>query len=505
MWKKIINWRDKNISNKIIYWFIFILVIPFMLVCLINCASAIIIMFLKYHTLDFKNFHIAYADKYSWLISIILFIIAFLFFFWFYVSHKIDNMDSPKTKQQKSNKASDKEFKTLQLKMLALNNKYGILKTNLTQHTLLVGTTGSGKTTTLMFLVKQLNQIFKQTTIIIDGKGDVDLINKVKKQDPNAFIWEIGGSTEYNPFATKDSVVLSDKIMSLFDFSEPFYRDKAKHYLLILLDVLIKKKIPITLKNITDYFQLGNLRVLIGGIVEPNQIKLSNFEEKEIVGMYSKLDICSMQLNNSLGKNNSLLELITKHKTILFSINSLKYPELAGAVGKIIIQDLKELTTLKPVNQKINIVLDEFNVFASETIVNLINKSRSFNYQCFLSFQTINDLKTNNMNLTDTIFGNVSTIVCHNIKDPNTAEYVASVFGTQETEKLTRQLDFKNNTADMGSVRAVDEFIVHPNDLKTIKIGECYLKTTLPSGKLFIKKIAVDPTCLDYLIQHLNK
>ncbi|GAA6238837.1 MAG: hypothetical protein SPLM_09530 [Spiroplasma phoeniceum] len=110
------------------------------------------------------------------------------------------------------------------------------------------------------------------------------------------------------------------------------------------------------------------------------------------------------------------------------------------------------------------------------------------------------------MNLTDIIFGNVNTIVCHNIKDPNTAEYVASVFGTQETEKLTWQLDFKNNTADMGSVRAVDEFVVHPNDLKTlIKIGECYLKTTLPSGKLFIQKIQVDPTSLNLLIQHLNK
>ncbi|QED25625.1 hypothetical protein [Spiroplasma citri] len=139
----------------------------------------------------------------------------------------------------------------------------------------------------------------------------------------------------------------------MFEFSEPFYCDKAKHYLLILLNVLLEKKIPITLKTITDYFQLWNLRVLIGGIVEPNQIKLSNFEEKEIAGMYSKLDICSIQLNISLGKNNSLLELITKHKTILFSINSLKYPELAGSVGKIIIQDLKELTTLKPVKQKL--------------------------------------------------------------------------------------------------------------------------------------------------------
>ncbi|WP_424527487.1 type IV secretory system conjugative DNA transfer family protein [Spiroplasma endosymbiont of Glossina fuscipes fuscipes] len=414
-------------------------------------------------------------------------------------------MDSPKTKQQKRNKASDKEFKTLQLKILALNNKYGIPKTNLTQHTLLVGTTGSGKTITLMFLVKQLTQIFKQTTIIIDGKGDVDLIDKVKKLDPNAFIWEIGGATEYNPFANKDSVVLADKIMSLFDFSEPFYRDKAKHYLLILLNVLIEKKIDINLKNIIEYFNIEKLLKLVDVKSENYDMLTNNFEEKEISGMLSKLNITNMQLNNSIGDNNKLLELITKHKTILFSINSLMYPELAGSVGKIIIQDLKELTTLKPVNQKINVVLDEFNVFASETIVNLINKSRSFNYQCFLSFQTINDLKTKNMNLIDTIFGNVSTIVCHNIKDPNTAEYVASVFGTQETEKLTRQLDFKNNTADMGSVRSVDEFIVHPNDLKTLKIGECYLKTTLPSGKLFIKKIQVEPTSLDGLIQHLNK
>lgn len=172
MWKKIISWRDKNISNKITYWFIFILVIPLITLCLINCVSAIIIMFLKYHTLNFKNFYIAYSNKYSWIFFCFVYYCVFIFL-WFYVSHKIDNIDSPKTKQQKINKASDKEFKTLQLKMLAFNNKYDIPKTNLTQHTLFVGTTttGSGKTTTLMFLVKQLTQIFNQTTIIINGKG----------------------------------------------------------------------------------------------------------------------------------------------------------------------------------------------------------------------------------------------------------------------------------------------------------------------------------------------
>ncbi|WP_375315661.1 type IV secretion system DNA-binding domain-containing protein [Spiroplasma endosymbiont of Tipula paludosa] len=461
-------------------------------------------MFLKYHTLDFKNFNLGYIDKYSWIISLVVFIIGTLFFFWFYASHKIDNMDNPKTKQQKTDKAINKEFKTLQYKMLALDKSYGIPKNNLTQHTLLVGTTGSGKTTTLMFLVKQLTKLFKQTTIIIDGKGDIDLIKQVKQLDHNAFIWEIGGETEYNPFSNKDNVILADKIMSLFDFTEPFYRDKAQHFLLILLDTMLINNIDITLKNIIEYFNIEKLLKLVG-VKSVNYDMLSNnFSEKEISGMLSKLDITNMQLSKALGNRNNLLDLISNHKTILFSINSLMYPKLAGVVGKIIIQDLKELTTLKPVNQKINVVLDEFNVFASETIINLINKSRSFNYQCFLSFQVTDDLSTDNKKLLNTIFGNVANIIAHKVSDVESPEYLAKVFGTQETEKLTRQIDFKNNTADMGSVRVVDEFIVHPNDLKTLKIGECYFKTTLPDGQLCIKKIQVNPTCLELLIHQLK-
>lgn len=69
------------------------------------------------------------------------------------------------------------------------------------------------------------------------------------------------------------------------------------------------------------------------------------------------------------------------------------YFKLNNKAEKNIIQDLKKLTTLKPVNQKINIILDEFNIFVSKTIINLIIKTTWFIYRCFLSFQTINDLK----------------------------------------------------------------------------------------------------------------
>ncbi|MFU0252070.1 type IV secretion system DNA-binding domain-containing protein [Spiroplasma sp. Moj] len=487
------QYQKLNKLQKAIFWIIFAILSFFSLVALINIPISLGYAGIKLKSITWQNFSTAYDKDVCFKISAIIGTIVVVVFAVFIGYQKWRHFDMFAYEQKKKSRKKEQEFKQIPHdNLVMLNNKIGLIKKNLIQHTILVGTTGSGKTTTLIQIIKELRFKFCETTIIIDGKGDIDLIEKVKQLDSNTFIWEISGNTKYNPFANKDKVILADKIMSLFNFSEQYYQNLAHNYLLLLLNTLLKNNIAITFDNLVKYFPIKQLEKLI--VFNDNNLSLLlNFDEKDINGLYNQLNVYNTQLNDSLGNNNNLLELITKHKTILFSINSLMYPKLAGSVGKIIIQDLKELTALKPVNQKINVVLDEFNVFASETIVNLINKSRAFNYQCFLSFQTINDLKTNNMNLTDTIFGNVSTIVCHNIKDPNTAEYVASVFGTQETEKLTRQLDFKNNTADMGSVRSVDEFVVHPNDLKTLKIGECYLKTTLPSSKLFIKKIQVIP------------
>ncbi len=173
-------------------------------------------------------------------------------------------------------------------------------------------------------------------------------------------------------------------------------------------------------------------------------------------------------------------------------MNSLDYPQLASNIGKLLIQDLKEFASIKPRNQHINIILDEFNVFASDSIINLINKTRSFNYQCFLCFQTINDLKTSNKDLTDTIFGNTANIIAHNVKDPNSADYIAKVFGTRTVEKITKQYDTKNKKSTKGSIREVEEYIVHPNDLKKLKVGQAYCKIILENSVHFIDKIIIE-------------
>ncbi|WP_308150301.1 TraM recognition domain-containing protein [Spiroplasma sp. AdecLV25b] len=281
--------------------------------------------------------------------------------------------------------------------------------------------------------------------------------------------------------------------MSLFDFTEPHYQAIAHNYLLFLIKVLINKSLDITFENIVKYFPIKKVKTLLNKDDKEYDI-LKKFldNEHDIKGFEHRLSIYAEQLNKSIGYENDLSILVKNHKVILFSLNSFKYPELASNMGKLLIQDLKEFATIKPQNQNINLIFDEFNLFVTDAVINLINKSRSFNYQCFLCFQEIKSLEVNKKNLTDIIFGNVSNIICQKVLDPNTAEYLAKVFGTKTSEALTHQIDYQNSNVNKGSIRAVEEYIAHPNDLKNLKIGQAYVKILLPSSNQWIDKIDIE-------------
>lgn len=154
--------------------------------------------------------------------------------------------------------------------------------------------------------------------------------------------------------------------MSLFDFTEPHYQAICHRYILLLTKSLMKNNIAITLENIINYFPLSKLETIIDTNNQENIELLRSFKANEIKGLYYRLSIYNEQLKNNIGIENNLTEIVKNHKTILFSLNSLSYPELASNFGKLLIQDLKEFASIKPRNQYINLVLDEFNVFASD-------------------------------------------------------------------------------------------------------------------------------------------
>ncbi|CAB1054009.1 helicase HerA domain-containing protein [Spiroplasma endosymbiont of Danaus chrysippus] len=215
-----INWIknkwQENIFHKIwifaMIWSLIFLALWFAL----DCVGAI--AYTWYYNIHFTWFKWFKNLPAIWVVSNSAWVSAFIVLgmFIYYWNHKFEKWNPKNWKLKNEIKSQIKEFKKLgNQNLINLNKKVGLVKSKLNQHTLLIGATGSGKTTTALSIINQLVYKLNQTVIIIDGKGDSDLIDKVKAIDNNAFIWTINGKNQYNPFASKSHIVLADKIMSL--------------------------------------------------------------------------------------------------------------------------------------------------------------------------------------------------------------------------------------------------------------------------------------------------
>jgi type IV secretory pathway TraG/TraD family ATPase VirD4 len=265
-------------------------------------------------------------------------------------------------------------------------------------------------------------------------------------------------------------------------------------------------KEPITIPNIFKYLDLDFFRAQKDEhkkkyhqelteeerkISDEIYYTLKGFNRDEIGGVSDAIHNLYSPLRKVLTEQNTLLELTKKYKRIIFSLNSLKNAVRAKMIGQLIVQDLKEFATIKDPNLIINVFLDELNVFISSDLINLINKTRAYKFRNFLSFQTIGDLKIKEGDQKDIIFGNVANIIAHETPSVETQEYISKLFGTKEVIESTNQMDYEKGYGTKGSKKVIDEFIVDPNQLSRLKRGECFFKTTLPSGTKFIKKVSV--------------
>ncbi|CAB1054897.1 hypothetical protein [Spiroplasma endosymbiont of Danaus chrysippus] len=188
-----INWiKDKwqeNIFHKVWIFAVIWSLIFLALWMTVAFICAILYAWNYYPSVNFKNWISSiftnWVTETSFGVSFLIFMGCL--FYYFYINFEKWNPKNSKLKNE--TKSQVKEFKKLgSTNLINLNKKVGLVKSKLNQHTLLIGATGSGKTTTALSIINQLVYKLNQTVIIIDGKGDSDLINKVKAIDNNAFI-----------------------------------------------------------------------------------------------------------------------------------------------------------------------------------------------------------------------------------------------------------------------------------------------------------------------------
>ncbi|MDR2571221.1 MAG: type IV secretion system DNA-binding domain-containing protein [Oscillospiraceae bacterium] len=371
------------------------------------------------------------------------------------------------------------------------------------KHIFICGTTGSGKTVALSNYIK--SAVDKNyPLLLIDGKGDIndgsmlDIVHKLKK-DKKLYVInmvEPATSDKYNPFMGANPTTCKDMLINMSEWSEEHYKANTERYLERLIRLLNLSGITLTFKNIIDYMPSKNLQVLSAKLNKEGLISkdehLSNVELTKTSGEIANSACARFSLiqESEIGNIFDISDISSKggidiHKAlaenaiILFILNPLCYPELSPLLGRLILIDSKKAVSkmfTKKIANRLFFIMDEINVYASPTLIDLINKSRSAGVTCIPATQSLADLEyIAGEAFKNQIIENCNNYIIMRQNSAKSAEEWANIIGTKQTMEVTYQIEQSNQlsaSTGKGSAKLVREYKYHPDDIKSLRTGE---------------------------------
>lgn len=357
-------------------------------------------------------------------------------------------------------------------------------------HTLAIGTTGSGKTTALSNVME--SAITRGLPlIIVDGKGDTELMHQVEQFSRNhnrkfyGFSM-IGKSVQYNPLSSGGVTSKKDRIIELRQWSEDHYRKLAEGYLQTVFQILEKANITTDLVQLAKYMELPTLRELLQSTKDPKlQNAFKRLAEKADDISSLKAEIENL-VNSEVGhlfdcRQGEVLSLpgaLEENAVIYFCLQPLAFPAYANCLGKLIINDIKAMAAsslVKADKKVIYTIFDEFSVFAGDQIVNLINQGRGAGIHAILSTQSLSDIsRVGGEAFVGQVLNNCNNYLIQRQNNPTDAETLAKVVGTNDQFQFTSTISTGASGSTAGSVKSVKEYLIHPDDIKRLGLGEGY-------------------------------
>jgi type IV secretory pathway TraG/TraD family ATPase VirD4 len=96
--------------------------------------------------------------------------------------------------------------------------------------------------------------------------------------------------------------------------------------------------------------------------------------------------------------------------------------------------------------------------------------------------------------LRDQMLGNTAIKIAHRQDVPSSAQTIAQMAGTERAWEETEQIGgtlLNGYPSNRGTRREVEQFVVHPNEIKSLRTGDAVLISKLRGGKA--RTVQVNP------------
>jgi conjugal transfer pilus assembly protein TraD len=391
----------------------------------------------------------------------------------------------------------------------------------LTAHGLILGASGSGKSTTLLrVLTDQIRR--GRPVVVIDLKGSPAFARELAAAAAAAGrpfkLFSPDGPSHWNPLAYGNATQLKDKLIASERFTEPHYQRAAERYVQTVLQVLHAAH-PGRAAELGEVVAHMDPRRLSGALrrlpreraaqVQDYLAGLTPDQHSAIRGFATRLALLTESNVGPLlasaparAETIDLRSALADREVVLFSLNSSTYGKLASQLGTLAIQDLiaaagdrlDRSSDGKPVQATIGI--DEFSALGTENVVGLLARGREAGMSVLLVTQELADLDRAGRGMRDQVVGNTAVKVAHRQDVPASAELIAEMAGTKtvwdETEQIGGRLGAHGRR---GTRREVERFVVHPNQIKSLRTGEAVMITKLPEAS--VRLMTVSPPARD--------
>ena len=360
------------------------------------------------------------------------------------------------------------------------------------RHVHILGSTGAGKTESVILNFLKQDIAAGRGAIILDAKGDDSFQENLKKWLPPEKIGIVDLSNEksesFDPLRNGTPTEAALRLHASLSWSEEYYKSKALTALLRLFENHFKKseQNP-TIEEINR--KLYNAATFATEITkDSNEQKVLQKSFNELAGLCDQVKALTLgHMNHILSPSKDApqikLEDALNGKVIYFRLQSLISPQTVASVGKLIINNINFLAgqTHRVAHSDapkrlVPVFLDEFAAFASPEFAPLIAMARSAGFALHFSHQSIGDLINVGKGFVNQITDNSGTKIVLRINDPDTAEYFAKSFGTKLINKLTQRItktdvNLEGELVGEGSSREAHQFRASPDLLKTLPTG----------------------------------